>query len=75
MNATAVEGVWEHDTPNGFRILIDTVFNRIRITHEKFNPVSYDYDEDLKISDVVQVIESTEKIKTKANPPLIPAEV
>lgn len=74
MNATAVEGVWEHETPNGFIILIDTVFNRIRITHTDFNPVNYDYDEELKISDVVQVIESTEKIKPKSNPSLIPEE-
>lgn len=56
MEAGSTKGVWTETLSNGHKLAIDTNFNVIRVLNPfTGSAIKYEYDDGIRISDVVQV--------------------
>jgi hypothetical protein len=60
MNATDIPGVWSDELENGAIMLIDTNHNIIRVKGPRENPIKYEFDHDITITDYTQIKHSHE---------------
>jgi hypothetical protein len=61
MNATAEKGIWQDVLKNGAIVTIDTNHNIIRVKGVRGNPIKYEFDHDITITDYTQIKHSHEK--------------
>lgn len=57
------KGVWHETLRNGHVMTVDTNFNVIRVTSAKGNPVKYEIEDGITISDIESIRNSHSRIR------------